>query len=525
MRFALAGLLAASAVLAQGPSVEPLTPEQQPDLAALSRTVQALRSRAELKGNAASHADKLIADAARARDAKDDGAARRALAEAQALVAGQEWSNKDAFVWSLALELDEAVTESSVPLSGWLEQYYSAPYKPTSKLRLNLSLAPRQGPARDLGTFDIPAGGEVEFEASLKGVADGYYQVVAKVTDGKEQLVELTKTIALAQGILSGRLGVEGRLARISGHDSAKASVIWPYDVARVVNEGNRVLDTDDFGLGVNGTRDFPFAKEMRDSEELLAALEAGQDPLTRAKGDHERHYWFEEGGEIMPYRVYVPSTWDSQSRRPMVLVLHGNTRDHDFYFDRDEGKLWKMAERYGYLVATVMGYRPSAGYNAAAQRKGNESPRFPVSAKQQRETELSEKDAMNAFRLIVDEYKPDPSSISLFGHSSGATGGWYLGEKYNDKWFSLALSAFTTRPQDVDFDVFKKTPLMMIVGSEDGARRVEMVKEMVEAIGGHGLETEFALVPGADHDTIVGRVLQQVFEFFDRQAGIRAGH
>jgi predicted peptidase len=233
-----------------------------------------------------------------------------------------------------------------------------------------------------------------------------------------------------------------------------------------------------------------------------------------------ERHYWFEEGGEIMPYRVYVPSTWDGQSQLPMVFVLHGNTRDHDFYFDRDEGTLWKMAEQYGYLVATTMGYRPSAGYNAAAQRKSNEAPRFPVSAKQQRETELSEKDAINAFQLIVDEYTPDPSRIYLFGHSSGATGGWYFGEKYNDKWAGVALSAFTTQPQDVAFDVFKNTPLMMIVGTEDGARRVEMVKEMVEEIRGHGLKTEFLLEQGADHDTIVGRALPHVFEFFDKQAG-----
>lgn len=519
-RIALLALVAVMPLTAQGPNFGPLTPEQQPDLATLSRTVQLLRNRAELKGNAANRVDKLIADAAKARGSKDEGAARRALAEAQARVAGQEWSSKDAFVWSLALELDEAVTETSLPLSGWLEQYYTAAYKPNAKLRLHLSLASREGPARDLGTFDIPASSEVEFEASLKGVADGYYQVVAKVTDGKEQLVELTKTVALATGILSRRLGVEGRLARIEGHDSAKASVIWPYDVARVVNEGNRELDTDDFGLGVDGKRDFAFVKEMQDSEELLAALEAGQDPLTRAKGDHERHYWFEDGGEIMPYRVYVPSTWDGTSQLPMVFVLHGNTRDHDFYFDRDDGTLWKMAEKHGYLVATTMGYRPSAGYNAAEQRKSNEAPRFPMSAKQQRETELSEKDAMNAFQLIVDEYAPDPSRIYLFGHSSGATGGWHFGEKYNDKWAGVALSAFTTRPQDVAFDVFKNTPLMMIVGSEDGARRVEMVKEMVEEIRSHGLKTEFLLEEGADHDTIVGRALPHVFEFFDQQAG-----
>ena len=519
MRFALAGLLAAVTVLAQGQNLRPLTPEQQPDLAALSRTVQMLRSRAELTGDAAARVDKLIADAAGEGESRNDGGARRALAEAQALLAGQTWSSKDAFVWSLALELDQAVTESSLPLSGWLEQYYPAPYQPGSKLRLHLSLVPRTGPARELGSYEIPSSGEVEFRAGLKGIPDGYYQVVAKVTEGKDQLVELTKTIALAQGILSGRLGVEGRLARIRGNESAKASVIWPYDVASAVNDGNRELDTDDFGLGVEGTRDFKFAKEMRDSEELLAALEAGEDPLTRAKGDHERHYWFEDAGEIMPYRVYVPSTWDGQSQLPMVFVLHGNTRDHDFYFDRDEGTLWKMAEKHGYLVATTMGYRPSAGYNAAEQRKSGEAPRFKIGAKQQRETELSEKDAMNAFQLIVDEYNPDPSRIYLFGHSSGATGGWYFGEKYNDKWAGVALSAFTTRPQDVDFDVFKQTPLMMIVGTEDGPRRVEMVKEMVEEIRGHGLKTEFLLEEGADHDTIVGRALPHVFEFFDRQA------
>ncbi|MDA1233856.1 MAG: hypothetical protein O3A53_03545, partial [Acidobacteria bacterium] len=507
-RIALIGVMAAMTLSAQGPNFGPLTPELQPDLARLARTVQILRSRAQLSGETAGRVDKLIADAASARDSRDEGAARRDLAEAQALVAGLEWTNKDAFVWSLALELDEAVTESSLPLSGWLEQYYTAAYKPNSKLRMHLSLAPREGPARDLGTYDVPASGEVEFQASLKAAPDGYYQVIAKVTDGKEPLVELTKTIVLARGILSGRLGVEGRLARIAGHDGAKASVIWPFDVARAVNDGNRELDTDDFGLGVDGTRDFKFAKELQDAEELLTALEAGEDPLTRAKGDHERHYWFEDGGEIMPYRVYVPSTWDGTSQLPMVFVLHGNTRDHDFYFDRDDGTLWRMAEKHGYVVATTMGYRPSAGYNAAEQRKSNEAPRFPVSAEQQRETELSEKDALNAFRLIVDEYNPDPARIYLFGHSSGATGGWYFGEKYNDKWAGVALSAFTTRPQDVAFDVFENTPLMMIVGAEDGARRVEMVEGMVEAIRGHGLKTEFLLEEGADHDTIVGRAL-----------------
>src|SRR4029077_6945275 len=86
-----------------------------------------------------------------------------------------------------------------------------------------------------------------------------------------------------------------------------------------------------------------------------------------RAKGDHERHYFFEEAREIMPYRVYGPSTWDGTRQLPMIFVLHGATRDHNFYFDRHGGILGKLAEKYGYIVATTMGYRPNAGYNATA--------------------------------------------------------------------------------------------------------------------------------------------------------------
>lgn len=518
-RLVLISLFVGTALLAQGPNSGPLTPDRQPDLQTLSRVVRILGSRVRLDEATSGRVEQLTAAATAARAIGHDGEARRALAEAQAVVSGQEWSDRDAFVWSLALTLDRTVLESTLSLEGELGHHYMAEFRPKSGLRLSLSLAPMRegvGHEKELGSYAIKADGTFAFEESLARVADGYYELVATVADGNDELVELKQVIALAEGIILDRTAIERRLAQIEGHESAKATVRWPYDLARVVNEGKRGLNSGDFGLGVDGTRDFPFAKEMKESKELLSALEAGKAPLTRAKGDVERHYWFAEGLEVMPYRVYTPSTWDGKSQLPMVFVLHGNTRDHDFYFDRDDGTLWKMAEKYGYLVATTMGYRPSAGYNADAQRKTDEPRRFPMSAKQQRETRLSEIDAMNAFELIVDEYNPDPSRIYVFGHSSGATGGWYVGEKYNDKWAGIALSAFTTRPQDVDYDVFENTPLMMIVGSKDGPRRVEMVGEMVDSIRSHGLETEHVVIEGADHDTIVGRVLPRVFEFFD---------
>ena len=283
----------------------------------------------------------------------------------------------------------------------------------------------------------------------------------------------MQQSIGVAEGIESRYADVERRLAKITGHDSAKATVRWPFDMARVVNMGIRKLESTDFGLPESGLATFDFAKELRDSAEILKALEAGKDPLVRAKGDHERHYFFEEAREIMPYRVYVPSTWNGKQQLPMIFVLHGNTRDHNFYFDRDGGILAKLAEKYGYIVATTMGYRPNAGYNAGAiatlpgVRSAQAGGRggFAATAAMRKQAELSEKDAMHTLDLVVQEFNPDRSRIYLFGHSAGGTGGWYLASKYADRFAGIALSAFGTQPQSVPWDKLKGIPILVIVG------------------------------------------------------------
>jgi predicted peptidase len=38
------------------------------------------------------------------------------------------------------------------------------------------------------------------------------------------------------------------------------------------------------------------------------------------------------EADEILPYHVFVPSSWNGKTSLPLVFILHGNTRDQDFY-------------------------------------------------------------------------------------------------------------------------------------------------------------------------------------------------
>src|SRR4030095_12379749 len=78
--------------------------------------------------------------------------------------------------------------------------------------------------------------------------------------------------------------------------------------------------------------------------------------PMYQFKGEQYRIYNFPGTGESIPYRLFVPSRWTSNTRLPMLVTLRaGNTVDGPYRAGND---LVKQAEQRGYLVVTPMGYR-----------------------------------------------------------------------------------------------------------------------------------------------------------------------
>jgi dienelactone hydrolase len=210
-----------------------------------------------------------------------------------------------------------------------------------------------------------------------------------------------------------------------------------------------------------------------------------------------------------------------------LVLVLHGNTRDQDYYFDRDDHILAKLAEQHGYLVVCPMGFRPNAGWGSsslnrppaatAATTAASGRGGFAADPSRLRQGELSEKDALNVLDLVTKEYPVDPDRIYLFGHSAGGAGTWYMGEKYAGKWTAIAASAAATRPAGFPFDQLKGMPILVCHGDRDDEVPVASSRNMVKAAREAGLDPQYLEVPGATHLTIVALVEPKVFEFFDR--------
>lgn len=479
-----------------------------------------------------------------------------ALAQLAPAPAAPEAPAQPTFGPSLALRTDRVVADSTRPAYGWLTQTsvvnYTAAQGP---LQLKVSLAPWEGEpksVKELGIFPIYGGNlattPAPFTVDLRGVADGYYRYVAEVSDGATKLATLTKYVVLVAGLEEKQAEFERRLEKVSGHDSAKATVRYPFDLARVINLGKRVYGSangnPEFGMSQAGVQqNFDFTAGIKQSGELLASLEKGRDPLFRAGGDNVRHHYLKEADEILPYRVYVPASWDGKTALPMVFILHGNSRDHNFYLDRDGQVIPKNAEKYGFMLVSPMGYSPNGGYNyvpfnrerpaqqVGAQQFGAPAPvagggrggrgggqgfggvngsTIPNSVR----TLWSEQDVMRVFELVKAEYPIDPKRTFLFGYSAGGQGSHYLGQKFAENWAAIAIGGSNAAPGEFyNFDRLKNTPMFIFSGSGDGVLNAS--KAMADGLNAKGVKATFKEIAGANHDTAPGMATPDVFEFF----------
>ena len=312
------------------------------------------------------------------------------------------------------------------------------------------------------------------------------------------------------------RARLEQRLARIPGHDSTKASIRYPFDLVRVVGLGRRPLP---------GPADhFDLAREFARAEDLLRALDAGRDPLWRATGDQVRHHAFAAVDEILPYRLYVPKTWNGRSALPLMLMLHGGGSTENTNMDNDGGLLPRLAEQHGYIVVCPLGYRPTGGFGNPFRASAGRAPNgIAASMGRQRESELSEQETMEVLDLVIAEYGADPRRIYLAGHSMGSGGAWHLAGKFPARWAAVApMSGALLDPTEYPFDRLRGLPVFMSDGT-GSEQTLAASRALHQELKRRGLNVRYVEVD-ASHVGMVPLVLPSVFEFFDAHRRPAAG-
>jgi predicted peptidase len=247
----------------------------------------------------------------------------------------------------------------------------------------------------------------------------------------------------------------------------------------------------------------------------------ARQPQTPGAIGDQQRHYYFEKARAEIPYRLYVPRSYDARRPAPLVVGLHGFGGDQDYFFVRAEG-LPKWLEKHGFIFVAPMGYNFGSWYGAGGPAaRGEDTSTADIAARNGLSvTELGELDVMNVVNIVRAEYNIDRRRMFLMGHSMGGAGTWHLGQKYAHMWAALAPMSGTGGDfVRHDYDALVSVPMMILVGSKE-ANQVDDTRAAVDALNASGGSAVYVEIADGDHVSMISPAMPQVLDFFARIAG-----
>ena len=235
---------------------------------------------------------------------------------------------------------------------------------------------------------------------------------------------------------------------------------------------------------------------------------QANLDALARV--ELETYEMPQAGGAQMEYRVYVPTRYDGRRATPLVIALHGLGSGTMYMMEYNN--LVELAEDYGYIVATPMGFNERGWYGGRGA--GNEFNRRREDPGPDNLGELSELDVMNVLGFMKEEYNVDEGRIYLIGQSMGGGGTWHLGIKYPEVWAALAPMAPAIYSSPDALSAARHLPVMVVMGDADEAVDVNVTRTWVAKMEELGMNYEYIEVAGGSHFSAGRQNIDRVFAF-----------
>jgi predicted peptidase len=256
----------------------------------------------------------------------------------------------------------------------------------------------------------------------------------------------------------------------------------------------------------------------------LAAAQTAGEPASSQANVDAlarvevRTHVLPQAPGVEIPYGVYVPTGYDATRPTPLVVALHGLGSGVMYMMEYGSGpySVVELAERYGYLVATPMGYTERGWYGGRGP--GNEFNRRQQDPGPPNLGELSELDVMAVLAIMTRDFNVDAERTYLIGQSMGGGGTWHLGMKYPEVWAALAPMAPAIYSSPDALVAARHLPVMVVQGDADELVDVEVTRGWVAKMEGLRMDYEYIEVPGGTHASAGRDNIAKVFAFLAEQ-------
>ena len=492
----------------------------RPAAPVMLQTVAQLRTAASVAPNVLAEADALVAQASKEQDTEE---VRRTLWHAVTLLQGKEWNPQQELLGALTLKMPSTVATGKDDAVS-LEPLYKITAGEGGHWQLDLfkaeptsSATPQRGDRlKQLAQGNLGDPLPRRVPLNLASIADGAYLLVATISVGTQtqantsantdaspsqnNSTELAQSLYLIRNLDARSAAIATQLQRIKGHESAKWTAQYPFTLAKSLEAGTREIISYDF------------PRAMARSEQILQGLDKGRDELWQSKGLQSRAHALEPTGELIPYQLYVPSTWSATREWPLVVALHGANLDETNMLGRAQGQMQTLAEQSGSVVVAPLGYKLNSWYGS--ERTVDGGPHLNETPEASRRRHLSEQDVLQLMRLIEKEYKIDPRRRYLTGNSMGGCGTWWIGGHYPQTWAAIAPAAYGgVLPEDVPG--LAKVPIMTVVGDHDEVGMLPRVRAAVATLQAGGVQPQYIEVAGGTHASAFDSALPRIFEFF----------
>ncbi|AWM40775.1 Endo-1,4-beta-xylanase Z precursor [Gemmata obscuriglobus] len=185
--------------------------------------------------------------------------------------------------------------------------------------------------------------------------------------------------------------------------------------------------------------------------------------------------------GTTSPYVVFVPHTYDGTKEYPTVLFLHGS------------------GETKGGKKMPV-----EVGLGTAIKKREKDFPFIVVIPQSEKRTwQATSGDAKRALAMLDEvqkAYKTDPKRQYLTGLSMGGFGTWSIATTYPDRWAAIVPVCGGGNVKSAE--KIKDVPTWVFHGDADTAVKVDLSREMVDAIKKAGGSPKYTEYPKVGHNS-----------------------
>jgi len=439
---------------------------------------------------------------AKARAANTDkkyGEALKHLYHGFALMRNQSWTPVAALTVATEASLNQVVFDPGETARMTLKQIFTLDEPVDGKLKGALSIAvTKNGKQETLQELKQLADVEADFsksfsvEAAIPDLPDGSYEIVIKLYPKNDELLYKSNSIRIVRGATAQANALKTRIEAVKADLQKRnlqslLSVIpaLEYDasVIQMVNSGALAIAQTDVKA------------RLADAAAMLDQIARGEHPLKSRRGDVHWAYRSAVDDSLQPYRIFVPGSYDSTKKWPLIVALHGMGGDENsFFVGYNNGEIKRIAEARGYLVVCPKGRAPASMYLGTA-----------------------EKDVIDVLNQMKRDYSVDDDRVYLMGHSMGGYGSWSVAVNHPDLFAAIGPIAGGGNPLvTAQIKKIAHVPWIVVHGDKDPTVPVGESRKMVKAGEAIGIKIKYIEVPGGNHSNIVVPAFKDIFDWFD---------